>query len=61
VGLQPPQELQGGRFSFDPRVDVRAFNVAAATSWITQLGTTFHRPIAITGGRLVKVGFNMTF
>ena len=56
------KSFKAGRFSFDPRVDIyNAFNVAAATSWITQLGSTFHRPIAITGGRLIKAGFNMTF
>jgi hypothetical protein len=56
------KSFKSGRFTFDPRVDMyNAFNAAAATQWITQLGTTFHRPIAITGGRLIKVGFNMTF
>jgi hypothetical protein len=56
------KSFKAGRFTFDPRVDMyNAFNVAAATSWIAQLGPTFHRPIAITGGRLIKVGLNMTF
>jgi Carboxypeptidase regulatory-like domain len=56
------KSFKAGRFTLDPRVDMyNAFNVAAATSWITQLGTTYHRPIAITGGRLIKAGLNMTF
>jgi hypothetical protein len=56
------RSFKAGKFSIDPRVDVyNVFNEAAATQWITQLGATFHQPIAVTGGRLVKFGFNMTF
>jgi hypothetical protein len=56
------KSLKAGKVTFDPRVDVyNAFNVADVTQWITQLGPTFHQPIAVTGGRLIKLGFNMAF
>jgi hypothetical protein len=56
------KSFHAGKMTFDPRIDVyNAFNEAAVTQWITQLGQTFHQPIAVTGGRLIKIGFNMTF
>jgi outer membrane receptor protein involved in Fe transport len=56
------KHFAGGRMTFDPRIDIyNAFNTAAVTQWITQLGPTFHQPITVTGGRLIKLGFNMTF
>jgi hypothetical protein len=48
--------------SFSPRVDFfNVLNNATITSWVTQLGPTYHRASAIQRGRLIKFGVTIDF
>jgi uncharacterized protein YaiE (UPF0345 family) len=48
--------------TFTPRIDFyNLTNESAITSWITQLGPTYHRASTIQHGRVMKLGFNLDF
>jgi hypothetical protein len=38
-----------------------AMNNATVTSWVTQLGPTYHRISGIQAGRMMKLGLNYQF
>jgi hypothetical protein len=47
---------------FQPRLDLYNFaNNATMTSWVTQLGPTYHRPSTIQRGMLIKAGMSVDF
>jgi hypothetical protein len=52
----------GGSRVFQPRLDIyNATNNATIRTWVTQLGSTYHRPSAIQRGTLIKAGFHYDF
>jgi len=51
-----------GNNVFQPRFDIyNTTNNATVRTWVTQMGTTYHRPSAIQRGTLIKLGFNYDF
>ena len=51
-----------GRTKLEPRTDIfNLLNSSAATNRIAQLGPTYQFPTEILGGRLMKVGANLTW
>jgi hypothetical protein len=52
----------GGSRVLQPRLDIyNASNNATIRTWVTQLGSTYHRPSAIQRGTLIKAGFHYDF
>ena len=52
----------GGSKRFTPRLDVfNLTNESSITSWVTQLGPTYHRPSLIQHGRMWKFDFTYDF
>jgi hypothetical protein len=52
----------GGSRVLQPRLDIyNVTNNATIRTWVTQMGTTYHRPSAIQRGTLIKLGFNYDF
>ena len=54
--------IRMGSRVFQPRLDIyNATNNATIRTWVTQLGTTYHRPSAIQRGTLIKAGMHFDF
>ncbi len=54
--------IRFGNRVLQPRLDVyNVSNNATIRTWVTQLGTTYHRPSAIQRGTLIKAGFHYDF
>jgi hypothetical protein len=52
----------GGSRVLQPRLDIyNASNNATIRTWVTTLGSTYHRPSAIQRGTLIKAGFHYDF
>ena len=54
--------IRFGNRVLQPRLDLyNVTNNATIRTWVTQLGTTYHRPSAIQRGMLIKAGFHFDF
>ena len=54
--------MRMGNRVLQPRLDIyNITNNATTRTWVTQLGTTYHRPSAIQRGMLIKAGFHYDF
>jgi len=54
--------IRFGSKVFQPRLDVyNVTNNATIRSWTTQLGPTYHRPVTIQRGTLIKAGMHIDF